>query len=100
MTHLAWWSDLKSLSNLLFPGHLVLAVDFSSNTKVLTSLCQKTCAQNDCVWTSHGLVVINMRGAVWAVVAVRRISWKTEDVSLYFDCLSATYIDSSPESPW
>jgi len=76
------------VGDLLLPAHLVLTEDLGGDLEVLATLWQETSAEDDgvvthdCNWVSQscigillvlkltGLVVVDVGGAVWAVVAV------------------------------
>jgi hypothetical protein len=58
--------------NLFLPTHLSLSVDLSSWLKLLAILTEKDSACNDSIITHDGLVVIDVCGAVGAIVVVSR----------------------------
>lgn len=61
--------DLEGLSNLLFPRHLVLAEDLSRDWQLLATVEQNG-AKHNRVRTHGLLVVVDVGGALRAVVAV------------------------------
>ena len=69
MTSLLRRKDLKSRSNLLLPRHADLPIDLSTELQVLSIVEQD--GANDVLVIAHdGLVVVDVGGAVAAVVAV------------------------------
>ena len=73
--HLLRRKNLKGGGNLLLPAHLVLAEDLGTDWEALAALGQKTCADDDCIVPHDLLMVIRVRGAVGAVVAVDALAW-------------------------
>ena len=59
-THLLRRQNLEGVGNLLLPREAVLAVDLGSRAKVLATLGEKTCAQDDLVVAESGLVVVDV----------------------------------------
>lgn len=66
------------MSNLLLPRKSVLAKDLGGRLEALATLGQETSAQDDGVIAHNGLVVVDVGGAVGAVVAVDVLAWMKE----------------------
>ena len=63
------------MRNLLLPRQAVLAVDLRTRREVLDTLVEQSCPQNNAVRAEGFLGVVDMGGAVLAVV-LRSISMK------------------------
>lgn len=68
------WAREDRLRNRRLPAQLVLAEDLSRHREILAAL-QQTGAHHD-LRAQHGLVVVDVRGAVGAVVAVDGFAWR------------------------
>lgn len=62
--------DGEGLGNLLLPAETILSEDLGCGLEGLAGLGEDTCAEDDGVVTHDGLVVVDVGGAVGAVVAV------------------------------
>ena len=76
IAHLRRWQCVERLRNLRLPAHLGLAEDLSSRLQVLASVEED--GTDDDLIAHDGLVVVDMGGAIGAVVAVDRLAcwWK------------------------
>ena len=62
--------NLKRLPHLLLPLHLILAVNLGAHAKLVPPLGQQSRPRNDRVRAHDFLLVVDVRGAARAVVAV------------------------------
>jgi hypothetical protein len=72
-TTLRRWQSLESGSNLLLPRQSSLSINLSTRLDRLSVIKQDSADDN--LVTHHGLVVVNVCGAVGAVVAVYRLAF-------------------------
>lgn len=69
--------SLEGLRNLLLPLQLGLAIDFGADVEILAAFRQQGGTEDDGVWAHDLLMVVDVGGAVWAIVAVDRLATVT-----------------------